>query len=84
MIFPVKLPMTHQMSSFRMPNSLHEPKITPKRMCASTTVEGCFHFQPSGVVNYGIAASVDARKPLSGAARWTSGYSSELADPMHR
>ena len=61
--------------------SLHEPEITPKQMGASTTcqepdrrllsVMSTGHFTFS-LANYGTAANVDARKPLSGAARWSN------------
>jgi len=80
MILPAKLPMTHQTSGFIMTNSLCEPEITPKRMCAnpacqepdgrllSVMINDVFN---SSLANYGTGTNVDTRKPLSGAARWS-------------
>ena len=72
--------MTHQTSGFIMTNSLCEPEITPRRMCAnpacqehdgmllSVMISGVFN---ASLANYGTGTNVDARKPLSGAARWS-------------
>ena len=45
-------------------NPSNSPHLEKKRMRALSSASCC---------NYGTAMSIDARKPLSGAARWTAG-----------